>query len=58
MLVLERKRDQTIRIYDRRTGETGVSIKVVSCSGGKVKIGIDAERSLVIVRDELERRAA
>ena len=47
MLVLERKKDESIII-----GEN-IEIKVINCENGKVKLGIDAPRSIEINRKEI-----
>ena len=47
MLVLSRKVDQTIVIQDN------ITIKILEISGDRVKIGINAPRSVVILRQEL-----
>ncbi len=47
MLVLARKVDESILI-----GE-GISVKVISIDKGVVKLGIDAPKSVAIVRSEL-----
>ncbi|MCP5469978.1 MAG: carbon storage regulator [Chlamydiales bacterium] len=47
MLVLTRKREQKIRIGDN------VVITVLKVQGDQVSIGIEAPRSLSIVREEL-----
>jgi carbon storage regulator len=47
MLVLSRKINETIRIG------TDVRITLLNIEGGSAKIGIDAPRSLSIVREEL-----
>jgi carbon storage regulator len=46
MLVLSRSTDEAITIGD------DVEIKVLSVAGGKVKLGIDAPRSMPIVRKD------
>ncbi|MDR2530809.1 MAG: carbon storage regulator CsrA [Oscillospiraceae bacterium] len=47
MLVLSRKINETLRIGDN------VRVTVLGIDGGTVKLGIDAPRSLSIVREEL-----
>ena len=47
MLVLTRSKDQKIVIG------SDVEITVVSCDDGRVKLGIDAPKSISIVRKEL-----
>ena len=48
MLVLSRKESQRIRLGD------SIVITVVRVTGDKVRIGIEAPRDMVILRDELE----
>ncbi len=48
MLVLSRKEDERIRI-----GES-IVITVVGISGDKVKIGIEAPREVLVLREELK----
>ncbi len=51
MLVLSRKRGETIRI-----GTNGeIKITVVEISGGKVRIGIEADKEIPIYRGEIWR---
>jgi carbon storage regulator len=50
MLVLSRKESQRIRLGD------SIVITVVKISGDKVRIGIDAPTSVLVLRDELEPR--
>lgn len=52
MLILSRKLNERIRIGD------DVVLTVVRIDGRQVRIGIDAPRSVVVLRDELERKAA
>ena len=47
MLVLVRKPTESILVGD------DITITVVSTTGGQVKIGIDAPREIVILREEL-----
>jgi carbon storage regulator len=47
MLVLSRKVDQTIVI------QGNITIKILEINGDRVKIGISAPRSVVILRQEL-----
>ena len=47
MLVLSRKVDQTIVI------QGNITIKILEINGDRVKIGIDAPRNVVILRQEL-----
>ena len=48
MLVLSRKQNERIRVGD------SVVVTVVRVSGDKVRIGIEAPRSMRVLRDELE----
>lgn len=48
MLVLSRKESQRIRL-----GES-IVITVVRVTGDKVRLGIEAPRDMVVLRDELE----
>jgi len=52
MLVLSRKEDERIRI-----GES-IVITIVGISGDKVKIGIEAPREVLVLREELKPRQA
>lgn len=47
MLVLSRKVDQTIVI------QGNITIKILEITGDRVKVGIDAPRNVVILRQEL-----
>jgi carbon storage regulator len=47
MLVLSRRIGEAITIAD------SIRVTVLSASGGKVRLGINAPRSVVILRDEL-----
>ncbi|WP_437188217.1 carbon storage regulator [Planctomicrobium sp. SH668] len=47
MLVLTRKKDETIRIGD------SIVIKVISCGHGKAKIGIEAPVTTRVLRGEI-----
>ncbi len=48
MLVLSRKESQRIRLGD------SIVITVVRVAGDKVRLGIQAPRDMVVLRDELE----
>ena len=48
MLVLSRKQSQRIRLGD------SIVITVVRVAGDKVRLGIEAPREMVVLRDELE----
>lgn len=52
MLVLSRKPGEQIRVGDN------ITITVVEVRGNRVKIGIEAPRSVGVVRSELEFHAA
>lgn len=47
MLVLARRENQSILIGDN------IRIFVVECRNGTVRLGVDAPKSVVVVRDEL-----
>jgi len=47
MLILTRKVDQGIVIGD------GIVIKVIGIEGNKVKLGVDAPKSITILREEI-----
>ena len=51
MLVLSRKQSQRIRLGD------SIVITVVRVAGDKVRLGIDAPREMLVLRDELEPHA-
>jgi carbon storage regulator len=51
MLVLSRKESQRIRLGD------SIVITIVKISGDKVRVGIEAPASVLVLRDELEARA-
>jgi carbon storage regulator len=48
MLVLSRKQSQRIRLGD------SIVITVVRVAGDKVRLGIEAPRDMLVLRDELE----
>jgi len=48
MLVLSRKETQRIRLGDE------ITITVVRIGGDKVRIGIEAPKEMLVLRDELE----
>jgi carbon storage regulator len=48
MLVLSRKQSQRIKLGD------SIIITVVRVAGDKVRLGIDAPRDMLVLRDELE----
>jgi carbon storage regulator len=51
MLVLSRKESQRIRLGD------DIVISVLRLGGDKVRLGIEAPREMLVLRDELEPRA-
>jgi len=56
MLVLSRKHDESIQIGLAGEGvhtDTPITIKVLEFRGDKVRIGIEAERGVVIHRQEI-----
>ncbi len=52
MLVLSRKQSQRIKLGD------SIVITVVRVAGDKVRLGIDAPRDMLVLRDELEPHVA
>lgn len=52
MLVLSRKRDESIVLKDEATGEE-VTITVVRIDPNKVRLGIEAGKNTTILRSEL-----
>jgi carbon storage regulator len=50
MLVLSRKESQRIKLGD------SITVTVIKISGDKVRLGIEAPTSLVVLREELEPR--
>jgi carbon storage regulator len=52
MLVLSRKESQRIRLGD------SIVITVVRVNGDKVRLGIEAPRDMLVLRDELETHAS
>jgi carbon storage regulator len=50
MLILSRRRDETIRI-----GEN-VLLKIVSVKDGRVRIGIDAPKDIPIARGDMKKK--
>lgn len=51
MLVLSRKREQTVALVDEQG--TTITVRVLSIEGGKIRLGFDAPRRFSIVRGEL-----
>lgn len=54
MLVLSRKMDEKIRLYNRATLELIATITTVEVRGNKVKLGFDADNEVMILRDEVD----
>ena len=52
MLVLSRRTNERIKLGD------SITVTVVRVAGDKVRLGIEAPRDLVVLREELERRPA
>ena len=52
MLVLSRKESERIRVGD------SIVVTIVRVSGDKVRIGIEAPRDVIVLRDELQPRPA
>ena len=52
MLVLSRRTSERIRLGD------SIVVTVIRVNGERVRLGIEAPADVVILRDELERRAA
>lgn len=57
MLVISRKASESILLTDSRTGQT-TTVRVLSLAGGKAKIGIEADRQVTVLRNELVGRDA
>lgn len=55
MLVLSRQKDDAIIIEDK-DGNFIAQVTVVRIEGQKVRLGIEADKSIKIVRDELKNR--
>lgn len=53
MLVLSRKTGESLVL---ETGRDTITIAVVEIRGNKVRIGVDAPASTIVIRDELSRR--
>jgi carbon storage regulator len=53
MLVLTRKAGESLVL---ETGRECITVAVVAIRGDKVRIGVDAPQSTIVVRDELARR--
>jgi len=53
MLVLSRKKDETIVI--KRDGQTDIKITIVRIDNkNKVRVGIEADKDVTVLRSELE----
>jgi carbon storage regulator len=52
MLVLSRRESERIRLGD------SIVVTVVKVAGDRVRLGIEAPSDVLVLRDELERRAA
>lgn len=55
MLVLSRKKGETIVIKNRQTGEE-IKVALINVVGQKAKIGIDASDNVWIMREEIINR--
>lgn len=51
MLILSRKIQETVTLA--RDGETLATIRIVDISGNKVRLGIEADKSIVVDRSEV-----
>ena len=56
MLVLTRKNRESVIVGHAGTGDQMVKITVLQVRGGNVTLGIEADRSIPIVRSELSER--
>jgi carbon storage regulator CsrA len=55
MLVLSRKKDETIILHQK--GQKDIKITVVRIdSKNKVRIGIEADKDVIVLRSELDKR--
>lgn len=54
MLVLSRKKSETIKLFDRLTGEAIATI-VVTDAATRIKLGLIASDRVGVVRGELEK---
>lgn len=50
MLVLSRKRDEAITM---QVGDKVITLKIVKIEPNKVRLGIEADKDVLILRDEL-----
>ena len=57
MLVLSRREDQSLSIIETATGEKIATIHVMKTRSGRVRLGIDAKDSLLILRGEIDKDA-
>lgn len=53
MLVLKRRKDETLTFIDVASGEVLLTVKVVDFNGKAVSLGMEADRRIRIVRTEL-----
>lgn len=52
MLVLSREKDEGITITP--SGQPPIRVKIVDIRGDKVRLGIDADKSVLVHRDEIQ----
>jgi len=55
MLVLSRQKDESVDFYNEK-GERLVRIKLLRLGLKSIRIGIEADKNIKILRDELERK--
>lgn len=51
MLVISRRKNETLHIY---AGDHKIKVKVADVVGNKVRLGIDAEATVMILREEID----
>ncbi len=56
MLVIARKRGQSIIL--RQDGKADINLHIVSVDRGVIRVGVDAPKDVVILRDEIRDRGA
>ena len=56
MLVLTRKNQESVIVGRAGTGDQMVKVTVLEVRGGKVRLGIEGDRSIPILRSELWER--
>lgn len=56
MLVLSRKNRESVIVGRPGTGDQMLKVTVLQVRGGKVRLGIEADRSIPILRSELFER--